>query len=80
MESYLQPFLFGKVIRHVRSAVASVELSGQGYILILADGRTLAADALVIAATHPPPALPSALRSVAAAARLVANPYDLGGL
>ncbi|TIP32278.1 MAG: FAD/NAD(P)-binding protein, partial [Mesorhizobium sp.] len=45
VESYLQPFLFGKVIRHVRSAVASVELSGQGYILILADGRTLAADA-----------------------------------
>ncbi|RWH67914.1 MAG: hydroxyacylglutathione hydrolase [Mesorhizobium sp.] len=80
VESYLQPFLSGKVIRHVRSAVASVELSGQGYILILADGRTLAADALVIAATHPPPALPSALRSVAAAARLVANPYDLGGL
>ncbi|WP_244662068.1 FAD/NAD(P)-binding protein [Mesorhizobium huakuii] len=77
VESHLQPLLFGKTIRHVRSAVASVELSGQGYHLILADGGTLAADALVIATTHPPPALPSPLQSVASAAGLVANPYDL---
>lgn len=77
VESHLQPFLSGKAIRHVRSAVASVEISGEGYHLILSDGGTLAADALLVATTHPPPALPSPLRSVAGAAGLVANPYDL---
>ncbi|TIP37899.1 FAD/NAD(P)-binding protein, partial [Mesorhizobium sp.] len=77
VESHLQPFLFGKTIRHLRSAVASAELSGEGYHLILADGGTLAADALVIATTHPPPALPLPLQSVIGAAGLVANPYDL---
>ena len=77
VQSHLQPFLFGKTIRHVRSAVASAELSGEGYHLILADGGTLAADALVIATTHPPPTLPLSLQSVAGAAGLVANPYDL---
>ncbi|RRH99720.1 hydroxyacylglutathione hydrolase [Mesorhizobium tamadayense] len=76
VESHLQPFLFGKTIRHFRSAVASAELSGEGYHLILADGGILAADALVIATTHPPPALPLPLQSVAGAAGLVANPYD----
>ncbi|RRI01709.1 hydroxyacylglutathione hydrolase [Mesorhizobium tamadayense] len=77
VESHLQPFLLGKTIRHVRSAVASVELSGEGYHLILADGGTLAADALAIATTHPPPTLPLPLQSVAGAAGLVTNPYDL---
>ncbi|WP_436247610.1 FAD/NAD(P)-binding protein [Mesorhizobium amorphae] len=77
VDSHLQPFLFGKTIRHVGSAVASAELSGEGYHLILADGGTLAADALVIATTHPPPALPLPLQSVIGAVGLVANPYDL---
>lgn len=77
VESHLQPFLLGKTIRHIRSAVASVERTGEGHRLILADGGTLAADAVVIATTHPPPALPSPLQSVAGAAGLVANPYDL---
>ncbi|RWK46510.1 MAG: hydroxyacylglutathione hydrolase [Mesorhizobium sp.] len=77
VEYHLQPLLLGKTIRHVRSAVASAELSGEGYHLILADGGTLAADALVIATTHPPPTLPLSLQSVAGAAGLVANPYDL---
>ncbi|MER9051016.1 FAD/NAD(P)-binding protein [Mesorhizobium sp. M0923] len=76
VESHLQPFLQSKTIRHVRSAVASVERNGDAYRLILADG-TLAADALVVATTHPPPALPPALRAIAGAAGLVANPYDL---
>ncbi|MER9223888.1 FAD/NAD(P)-binding protein [Mesorhizobium sp. M0644] len=77
VESHLQPFLQSRTIRHVRSAVASVERNGDGYRLILADGGTLAADALVVATTHPPPALPPALRAMAGAAGLVANPYDL---
>ncbi|WP_421914219.1 FAD/NAD(P)-binding protein [Mesorhizobium sp.] len=77
VESHLQPFLQNKTIRHVRSAVASVECSGEGYRLILADGATLVADALVIATTHPPPALPRALRALAGAAGMVSNPYDL---
>ncbi|WP_292231995.1 FAD/NAD(P)-binding protein [Mesorhizobium sp.] len=77
VESYLQPFLFGKTIRHFRSAVASAELGGEGYHLTLADGGTLAADALVIATTHPPPTLPLPLQSVAGGAGLVANPFDL---
>ncbi|UDL92047.1 FAD/NAD(P)-binding protein [Mesorhizobium sp. PAMC28654] len=77
VESHLQPFLDSKTVRHVRSAVASVERNGEGYRLILADGAMLAADALVIATTHPPPALPQALRAVAGAAGLVSNPYDL---
>ncbi|MER8931180.1 FAD/NAD(P)-binding protein [Mesorhizobium sp. M0700] len=77
VESHLRPFLLSKTIRHVRSAVASVERTGEGYRLILADGGTLAADAVVIATTHPPPALPMPLKSVAGTAGLVANPYDL---
>ncbi|MER9971483.1 FAD/NAD(P)-binding protein [Mesorhizobium sp. M0060] len=77
VESHLRPFLLSKTIRHVRSAVASVERTGEGYCLILADGGTLAADAVVIATTHPPPALPMLLKSVAGTAGLLANPYDL---
>ncbi|UVC15171.1 FAD/NAD(P)-binding protein [Mesorhizobium onobrychidis] len=77
VEDHLQRFLQSKTIRHVRSAVASVERSGERYRLILADGAALVADALVIATTHPPPALPLALQSVAGKAGLVANPYDL---
>ncbi|MGX9142023.1 FAD/NAD(P)-binding protein [Mesorhizobium sp. 128a] len=76
VESHLQPFLQGKAIRHVRAEVASVERSSEGYRLVLSDGATLAADAVVIAATHPLPALPAPLHSVAAAG-LVGNPYDL---
>jgi uncharacterized NAD(P)/FAD-binding protein YdhS len=76
VESHLQPFLLSKTIRHVRSAVASVDRTGERYRLILAEGGTLAADAVVIATTHPPPALPSPLQSVAGAAGLLANPYD----
>ncbi|PBB24393.1 hydroxyacylglutathione hydrolase [Mesorhizobium sp. WSM4308] len=75
--SHLQPFLQSKAIRHVRAEVVSVERSGEGYRLVLSDGATLAADAVVIAATHPLPALPAPLRGVAAVAGLVANPYDL---
>jgi len=77
VESHLQPFLHSKTIRHMRSAVASIECNGEAYRLILADGATLVADALVIATTHPPPALPRALRAVAGAAGMVSNPYDL---
>jgi uncharacterized NAD(P)/FAD-binding protein YdhS len=77
VESHLQPFLQRKAIRHVRAEVASVERSGEGYRLVLSDGATLAADAVVIAATHPLPALPAPLVSVAAATVLVGNPYDL---
>ncbi|ESZ41947.1 MULTISPECIES: FAD/NAD(P)-binding protein [unclassified Mesorhizobium] len=77
VESHLQPFLQSKAIRHVRAEVAWVERSGEGYRLVLSDGATLSADAVVIAATHPLPALPAPLRSVASVAGLVANPYDL---
>jgi uncharacterized NAD(P)/FAD-binding protein YdhS len=77
VESHLQPFLQSKTIQHVRSTVASVERHGDLYRLTLSDGRSFVADALVIATTHPPPALPSPLQSVAGKAGLVANPYDL---
>lgn len=72
----LAPVLAGGAIRHVRARAVSAARSGQGYRLGLSDGTTLAADVVVLAMSHPRPALPQAFLGLARSRRLIADPYD----
>jgi uncharacterized NAD(P)/FAD-binding protein YdhS len=68
-------------IRHRQTAVQDVVAQGKGFALRLADGAGLDADVVVLAVSHPPPAVPGALRAAqAAGACIVANPWVPGSL
>lgn len=69
-------------IRHVRRrAVSAAPRPGVGYVATLDDGSRLEADILVIAASHPAPAVPSVLaEALADDPRLIADPWKEGAL
>lgn len=54
----LAPSLAAGRIIHRRALAMRVDAAGQGYRLQLSDRTTIEADLLVIASTHPPPAVP----------------------
>lgn len=72
----LEPFLASGAIRHLRASALTATGGDGRYAVDLSDGSTLAADALVLAMSHPAPALPRELRALAGSPRLVADPYD----
>lgn len=76
----LEPYLLSGAIEHIVAKVASVTPDGDRYALTLADGATLAADAVVLAATHPQPAAPRGLEELAGDARLVVDAQRGGAL
>ncbi len=65
-------------VRHVRDLAASVVPAGQQFDVGLAGGETITADMVVLATSHPPPALPAPLGHLPppAAARVLGNPWD----
>jgi uncharacterized NAD(P)/FAD-binding protein YdhS len=68
-------------IRHRQTMVHGVLARQNGFSLRLADGEALQADMVVLAVSHPPPAVPVALRAAqAAGARIVADPWAPGSL
>jgi uncharacterized NAD(P)/FAD-binding protein YdhS len=68
-------------IRHHRRTVGDIAVHLGGYLVHLQDGGTLRADLVVLAVSHPPPAVPGPLRGVqAAGAPVVDNPWRPGAL
>nr|WP_321985838.1 FAD/NAD(P)-binding protein [uncultured Lichenicoccus sp.] len=69
----------GSHVRHLRDRAGSVAASGpQRYRIELESGETITADLVVLATSHPPPALPAPLRDLppGPAARLLGNSWD----
>jgi uncharacterized NAD(P)/FAD-binding protein YdhS len=71
----LRPFLAEGRVRHVRDAVVSVRRVSDAW-LVRTTGRETFADLVVIATTHPGPALPAELRGLSNDPRLVADPLE----
>ncbi len=68
-------------IRHRRTVAASIHPEPGGFAVGLADGETLPADTVVLAVSHPPPAVPSVLLpAFAAGAPIIADPWSPGAL
>jgi uncharacterized NAD(P)/FAD-binding protein YdhS len=67
----------GVVFRHVRDIASSVAPDGDGFLVQLAGGEHLHADALVLAVSHSAPDLPAPL---AGCPNVLANPWDMGAL
>lgn len=61
-------------LRHIRDQATGVTRDQQWRVM-LSDGETIQADRLVIALTHPAPALPVPLQALAQDRRVIANPW-----
>lgn len=74
----LQPALSSGAVRHRRAAAAAVvAAAGPGRMRVdLSDGAAFEADAVVLAMTHPAPALPRPMQSLAGSDRVAADPWD----
>jgi uncharacterized NAD(P)/FAD-binding protein YdhS len=62
-------------IAHVRARATAIVRVGRGYAVSCDDGRLLAADLVVLAVCHPPPAPPRGLATLAGDPRLIADPW-----
>jgi uncharacterized NAD(P)/FAD-binding protein YdhS len=76
----LQPWLDSGRIVHLRSRANAAERAGAGYRITLEDGRSLQADHLVLAVSHPAPGVPGALRGLVGDPRLIPDAYAEGAL
>jgi uncharacterized NAD(P)/FAD-binding protein YdhS len=75
-----EPLRAGR-IEHARAEVVGVARDGGAYRVRLSTGQTIAADAVAIAATHPPPAAPAAIRdALAGDPRLISDSNAPGAL
>ncbi|WP_027155232.1 FAD/NAD(P)-binding protein [Mesorhizobium sp. WSM2561] len=68
----LRPHLESGAIRHIRGQAHEVRRNGDGWI-VATSGQPIAADAVVLAMTHPSPDVPSALTPIAEAHGFVAD-------
>ena len=80
VDQALRPFLAEGRVRHVREAVVSLRLASDGWLVRTTRGRETFADLVVIATTHPGPALPHELRGLSDDPRLVPDPLADGAL
>ncbi|WP_294642685.1 FAD/NAD(P)-binding protein [uncultured Aureimonas sp.] len=72
----LAPFVASGRIVHRRTAAEAIRrLSDGTFDVVLADG-SLHADLVVVATTHPPPAVPAALRALSGDPRFVVDPGE----
>lgn len=71
----LAPDLAAGRIRHLQSRAIALSRPGR-FHLTLGDGAVLEADQVVIATSHPPPALPDGLTALRDDPRLIADPSD----
>ncbi|RWC42591.1 MAG: hydroxyacylglutathione hydrolase [Mesorhizobium sp.] len=78
---HLAPYLGSGVIRHVEGPAIRVtrERDGAGWIVHTPNAR-VAADIVVLAATHPQPAIPAALIHLLEAPGFIADPYATSAL
>lgn len=86
MADQIQPLLTSGQVRHVQaSATGAEQCAAGGYVITTDTGEVLNADFLVIAASHPLPALPAPLQNLDKTngediAGLMANPYQQGAI
>ncbi|KAB0679097.1 FAD/NAD(P)-binding protein [Aureimonas leprariae] len=77
----LAPFLAdGRIVHRRTRAERVARVAGGRFEIGLRDGLPVAADILVLATTHPLPAVPEPLRPIATAPGFLADPYDIGAL
>jgi uncharacterized NAD(P)/FAD-binding protein YdhS len=74
VDEHVRPEIEAGRIHHVQARVVSTAKSGTGWIVGDADGAESFADILVIATTHPAPAIPQALAAFADDPRLTKDP------
>ncbi len=72
-------------IRHEREAAVHIAADAGGFTVRLQTGKALRADLVILAVSHPPPAVPRALLGIQAqgapeGARVIANPWQAGAL
>lgn len=74
----LQPLLAAGRVRHVRQRAGAAVPDGCGFRIVLEDGTALQAGALVLATSHPAPAVPAALAPLHGAPGFFACATDPG--
>jgi uncharacterized NAD(P)/FAD-binding protein YdhS len=68
-------------IIHHRTTATGIVAQPNGFTITLANGEALAADAVILAVSHPPPAVPGPLRAAfAQGAPIIADPWRDGAL
>lgn len=72
----LAPLLATGAVRHCRTSAVTAQRDGSRWRIDLADGTGLGADLVVLAMSHPAPAVPQVLRGLAGSPALFADPYD----
>ncbi len=80
VDQALRPFVAEGRVRHVREAVVSVRRASDAWLVRTTTGREIFADLVVIATTHPGPALPVELRGLHDDPRLIADALADGAL
>lgn len=75
----LAPDLAAGRIRHLRARAVALTRPGR-FRLLLEDGAALEADHVVIATSHPPPALPAGFKDLRDDPRLIADPSDAAAI
>ena len=75
VQEHLAPHLASGRIRHARTRAKGIERRSDAFRIALAGGGELDADLVVLAMTHPLPALPAPLASLAGHPALIADPY-----
>jgi uncharacterized NAD(P)/FAD-binding protein YdhS len=80
VDQALGPFLAEGSVRHLRDAVVSVRRVSDAWLVRTTTGRETFADLIIIATTHPAPALPVELRGLGDDPRLIADPLADGAL
>jgi uncharacterized NAD(P)/FAD-binding protein YdhS len=77
----IEPLLRARRVEHRRDRAVAVERGPRGYtVSFAAGGEPLEADFVVLAATHPKPSIPAAMRAVADHPRFVPDVYGDGGI
>lgn len=76
----LRPFLENGSIEHWQTTAETVSAEAIGWRIAGLDGASLVADLLVLAVSHPPPAMPAALSAIAPDRKLVADVTTNGAL
>lgn len=78
--SQLAPLLAHGTIEHIAAAAIGASSTGRGFALRMGGGQTLAADIVVLAMSHPAPALPAPFAALAGHPSLIENPYATDAL
>lgn len=80
MAENLRPLVAAGIVEHHREAVTDIGRADKGWLLGTASGARIVADLLVLATTHPPPAVPDPLRSIEDAPGFIADATRPGAL